>query len=64
MKVLMLGNGFDLNYGLLTKYSNFLNIISYMEHITLSSDMKISDIVGHEKLHKIDSSIFSFLMIL
>ena len=57
MKVLMLGNGFDLSYGLLTKYSNFLNIVSYLEKQTLFADMKISDIVGCAKLHEIDGSI-------
>lgn len=57
MKVLMLGNGFDLSYGLLTKYSNFLNIVSYMEKRPLFGEMKISDIVGQASLHAIDGSI-------
>ena len=60
MNVLMLGNGFDINYKLLTKYINFLNVVSYIScnYADTMSDVKtVGDILGAKKLHELDPDI-------
>lgn len=57
MNVLMLGNGFDINYGLLTKYINFLNTVNYIATATLLDVKTVGDILGADKLQKVDKDI-------
>ena len=57
MNVLMLGNGFDINYKLLTKYINFLNTVNYISTVTLVDAQTVGDILGAEKLQHMDSDI-------
>lgn len=57
MNVLMLGNGFDINYQLLTKYINFLNTVSYISTVPLSGIDTVGSIVGASKLQSMDEKI-------
>lgn len=57
MKVLMLGNGFDINYKLLTKYINFLNIANHISTTALTDIKTVGDILGSEKLQKVDQDV-------
>ena len=61
MNVLMLGNGFDLNYGLATKYINFLNTVNFVsgKHMTnkLQQNCTVGQIFGHSVLQKTDKEI-------
>lgn len=57
MNVLMLGNGFDINYMLLTKYINFLNIVHYISTTGLAGVRTVGDILSAEKLQKVDPDI-------
>lgn len=57
MNVLMLGNGFDINYKLLTKYINFLNLVDYISNIPISDIRTVGDVVGAEELHKKDEDV-------
>ena len=58
MKVLMLGNGFDLYYKLPTKYNNFLNVANFLRKLDDSSTMKtVGDVLGNTTLLKQDKFI-------
>lgn len=57
MNVLMLGNGFDINYKLLTKYINFLNTVHYISTTTLIDIKTVGDILKAEKLQLVDKDI-------
>lgn len=57
MNVLMLGNGFDLNYKLPTKYINFLNTVKYISESNLTDVKTVGDIWGAEELQQIDKDI-------
>ena len=57
MKVLMLGNGFDINYKLLTKYINFLNIVNHISTISLTDMKTVGDILSSQKLQKVDLDV-------
>lgn len=57
MRILLIGNGFDLNYGLPTKYENFLHIINFLKR-RYTSDMKtIGSIMSNAELQKADGWI-------
>lgn len=57
MNVLMLGNGFDINYKLLTEYINFLNTVSYISAVSLSDIDTVGSIVGAARLQSMDKKI-------
>ena len=57
MNVLMLGNGFDINYKLLTKYINFLNTVNYISTETMINIKTVGDVFGAEKLQRKDKDI-------
>lgn len=57
MNVLMLGNGFDINYKLLTKYINFLNVVNYIYTDAMTDVKTVGDILGAEKLQNLDPDI-------
>lgn len=57
MRILLIGNGFDLNYGLPTKYENFLHVINFLNRC-YTSDMKtVGSIMGNAKLQEVDKWI-------
>lgn len=53
----MLGNGFDLNYKLPTKYINFLNTVHFIGSIPAKLPETVGDIFGSEKLQFQDTGI-------
>ena len=57
MNVLMLGNGFDINYMLLTKYINFLNTVNFLSGQDLTEIHTVGDVLGAGGLHRLDSDI-------
>lgn len=57
MNVLMLGNGFDLNYKLPTKYINFLNTVKYISESNLTDVKTVGDIWGAEELQQVDKDV-------
>lgn len=58
MRLLILGNGFDLHHLLPTKYINFLNVINFLIKEYDQENMKsIADVFGKEELQKIDKDI-------
>lgn len=57
MNILMLGNGFDINYKLLTKYINFLNVVNYLSTTTLIDVQSVGDILGDKRLQSLDNDI-------
>ena len=57
MRILLIGNGFDLNYGLPTKYENFLHVINFLDRC-YTSDMKtVGSIMSNAKLQEVDKWI-------
>lgn len=57
MRILLIGNGFDLNYGLPTKYENFLHVITFLQNC-YTSDMKtVGSIMGNVQLQGVDKWI-------
>lgn len=57
MKILLIGNGFDLYHNLPTKYSNFINTVNFLIK-DYSDDMEtVGDVFGNQKLFNIDSDI-------
>ena len=46
MNILMIGNGFDINYSLPTKYIDFLNTVQFLSEKQHSSIKTIGDIFG------------------
>lgn len=59
MNVLMLGNGFDINYKLLTKYINFLNIVNHIAKTSPIDVKTVGDILKAENLKFTDKDIAS-----
>lgn len=57
MDVILLGNGFDLNYNLPTKYINFLNTVHYLCKNKLISVKTVGEIFSNNKLQQIDEGI-------
>lgn len=57
MKVLLLGNGFDLNHKFPTSYINFLNTITFLRETDRDKLSTIGHVFGNEKLQKKDSFI-------
>ena len=57
MNVLLLGNGFDLNYHLPTKYINFLNTVQYLSTSSWVDIHTVGDVFGSPKLQKMDKDI-------
>lgn len=56
MNVLMLGNGFDLNYGLPTKYINFLNTVSFVSQVDKLA-FTVGSVFGNKELQQADKGI-------
>ena len=57
MKVLLLGNGFDLNHKFPTSYINFLNTVMFLKEIDREKISTIGHVFGSEELHKNDPFI-------
>lgn len=57
MRILLIGNGFDLNHWLPTKYENFLHTINFLKRY-YTSDMKtLGSIMSNAELQKVDGWI-------
>ena len=57
MRILLIGNGFDLHHWLPTKYENFLHTINFLKRY-YTSDMKtVGSIMGNAELQKVDAWI-------
>lgn len=56
MNILILGNGFDLNYELPTKYLNFLNTVRFVSHIE-ESTFTVGSVFGDKELQMQDEGI-------
>lgn len=52
MKVLLLGNGFDLNHKFPTSYVDFLYTLDYLSSVDISSISTIGHVFGNEDLQK------------
>jgi len=50
MNIFVLGNGFDLHHGLLTSYTNFLQIVEFIKTNGVSSYSNIGEIISNKKL--------------
>lgn len=60
MNALLLGNGFDINYTLPTKYINFLNTVEFLSRVSpewLAGLQTVGDVFKSETLQKQDSFI-------
>lgn len=57
MNILLLGNGYDLNYKLPTSYRNFLLTVDFLTKCNLESIHYVSDIFGNPKLQEEDNFI-------
>lgn len=57
MNVLLLGNGFDLNYKLPTKYINFLNTVNFLSTLPSSDGHCVGEIFGAPLLQNVDKDI-------
>ena len=57
MNVLLLGNGFDLQYHLPTKYNNFLHTVEYLINNTLIEPLTVGDVFSAETLIEKDPFI-------
>ncbi len=57
MKVLLLGNGFDLNHKFPTSYINFLNTVTFMREADREKISTIGHVFGSEELQKKDPFI-------
>ena len=57
MNVLLLGNGFDINYKLPTKYANFLHVANHIASQETENLKTLGDILSQETLQKEDPFI-------
>lgn len=57
MQVLLLGNGFDLNHKLPTKYINFLHTVQYLVKNYTDEINSVGRVFGDEELQKADGDI-------
>lgn len=57
MNILLLGNGFDINYSLPTKYINFLNTVHYLTQHSDDIPQTIGEIFGADDLRAVDKDI-------
>ena len=57
MNVLLLGNGFDLNYKLPTKYINFLNTVNFLSTLLSLDGHSVGEIFGAQSLQLVDKDI-------
>ncbi len=57
MNVLLLGNGFDLNYKLPTKYINFLNTVNFLSTLFSLDGHSVGEIFGAQSLQLVDKDI-------
>lgn len=57
MRILLLGNGFDLNHWLPTKYENFLHTINFLKRCYTSDMITVGSIMSNVELQKVDSWI-------
>jgi len=63
-KILITGNGFDLNFGLPTLYSDFIQILNFIqiEILTRNRNLIITHIKSDELKHELDTSISKIIM--
>lgn len=60
IKIYLLGNGFDLNYNLPTKYINFLNVVSFLKDNYDEKTMKtVGEVLGNRYLAEKDGMILT-----
>lgn len=57
MKVLLLGNGFDLNHKFPTSYINFLNTVTFLREVDREKISTIGHVFESEELQKKDPFI-------
>lgn len=57
MNIVLLGNGFDMNYRLLTSYKNFLLTIDFLRKQKIDTIHSVSDVYGNPMLTSADKSI-------
>lgn len=57
MNVLLLGNGFDINYKLPTKYINFLNTVNFLSKTPVADKQFVGEIFGAQSLQLKDKGI-------
>jgi len=57
MNVLLLGNGFDIQYHLPTKYNNFLHTLEYLINNTLTEPLTVGDVFSSKELQEKDAFI-------
>lgn len=58
MNVLLLGNGFDINYKLPTKYINFLNTVNFLSTMPNLDRQCVGEVFGAQSLQFEDKGIF------
>jgi len=59
-KILITGNGFDLNFGLPTLYSDFIQILNFIQIEILTRNRNL--IITHIKSDELDTSISKIIM--
>lgn len=57
MNIALLGNGFDINYRLLTSYRNFLLTINFLVNQKPDAIHSVGDVYGSNELQSIDATI-------
>lgn len=57
MNILLLGNGFDINYCLPTKYINFLHTVAYIGGLQNDKPATVGDVFGAAELQAVDEDI-------
>lgn len=57
MNVLLLGNGFDINHCLPTKYVNFLHTVTYLGKLKGKYPESVGDVFGAAELQSVDKDI-------
>lgn len=57
MNVLLLGNGFDINYCLPTKYINFLHTVAYLGKLESKAPATVGDVFRAPELQSVDEDI-------
>lgn len=57
MNILLLGNGYDLNYKLPTSYRNFLLTIDFLVNNNIDNIHTVGDVFGNQNLNKQDKLI-------
>lgn len=57
MRIYLIGNGFDLRYGLATKYENFLHTLSFLLEHQNTTFQSVGQVFGDKELQKQDPTI-------